>query len=89
MAISDAVAAAQSQGIDIGVVRADPATVTGQAEALRAQLCLYQLKVDSGSVTIVRGAGPCFSAGYDLAGGPLMDGAPFYSAPGDGQCRWK
>jgi enoyl-CoA hydratase len=35
--------------------------------------------------TIVRGAGPCFSAGYDLAGGPLMDGAPFYSAPGDGQ----
>ena len=36
-------------------------------------------------VTIVRGAGPCFSAGYDLAGGPLMEGAPFYSAPGDGQ----
>jgi enoyl-CoA hydratase len=36
-------------------------------------------------VTIVRGAGPCFSSGYDLAGGPLMDGAPLYSAPGDGQ----
>jgi enoyl-CoA hydratase len=36
-------------------------------------------------VTIVRGAGPCFSSGYDLTGGPLMDGAPFYSAPGDGQ----
>ena len=36
-------------------------------------------------VTIVRGAGPCFSSGYDLASGPLMDGAPFYSAPGDGQ----
>lgn len=36
-------------------------------------------------VTIVRGAGPCFSAGYDLASGPLMDGSPFYSAPGDGQ----
>ncbi len=35
--------------------------------------------------TIIRGAGPCFSAGYDLAGGPLMEGAPFYSAPGDGQ----
>ncbi len=33
-------------------------------------------------VTIIRGAGPCFSAGYDLAGGPMMDGAPFYSAPG-------
>jgi enoyl-CoA hydratase len=35
-------------------------------------------------VTIIRGAGPCFSSGYDL-GGPLMDGSPFYSAPGDGQ----
>jgi enoyl-CoA hydratase len=36
-------------------------------------------------VTVIRGAGPCFSAGYDLGGGPLMDGAPLYSAPGDGQ----
>ena len=36
-------------------------------------------------VTVVRGAGPCFSSGYDLGGGPLMDGAPIYSAPGDGQ----
>ena len=36
-------------------------------------------------VTIIRGAGACFSAGYDLGGGPMMDGAPFYSAPGDGQ----
>jgi enoyl-CoA hydratase len=36
-------------------------------------------------VTIIRGAGVCFSAGYDLAGGPMMEGAPFYSAPGDGQ----
>jgi len=36
-------------------------------------------------VTIVRGAGVCFSAGYDLGGGPMMEGAPFYSAPGDGQ----
>jgi enoyl-CoA hydratase len=36
-------------------------------------------------VTIIRGAGPCFSSGYDLAGGPLMEGAPVYSAPGDGQ----
>jgi enoyl-CoA hydratase len=35
-------------------------------------------------VTIIRGAGPCFSAGYDLAS-PLMEGSPFYSAPGDGQ----
>ena len=36
-------------------------------------------------VTIIRGAGPCFSSGYDLGSGSLMDGAPFYSAPGDGQ----
>jgi enoyl-CoA hydratase len=36
-------------------------------------------------VTIIRGAGTCFSAGYDLAGGPMMEGAPIYSAPGDGQ----
>lgn len=36
-------------------------------------------------VTIIRGAGACFSSGYDLGGGPLMDGAPIYSAPGDGQ----
>jgi enoyl-CoA hydratase len=36
-------------------------------------------------VTIVRGAGPCFSSGYDLSGGSLMEGSPFYSAPGDGQ----
>ena len=35
-------------------------------------------------VTIVRGSGPCFSSGYDL-GGALMEEAPFYSAPGDGQ----
>jgi enoyl-CoA hydratase len=35
-------------------------------------------------VTIVRGAGKCFSAGYDLTS-PLMEGSPFYSAPGDGQ----
>jgi enoyl-CoA hydratase len=36
-------------------------------------------------ITIVRGAGPCFSSGYDLGGGPMMEGSPFYSAPGDGQ----
>jgi enoyl-CoA hydratase len=35
-------------------------------------------------VTIVRGAGPCFSSGYDLSSS-LMEGSPFYSAPGDGQ----
>jgi enoyl-CoA hydratase len=35
-------------------------------------------------ITIVRGAGKCFSSGYDL-GSNLMEDAPFYSAPGDGQ----
>jgi enoyl-CoA hydratase len=35
-------------------------------------------------VTILRGAGKCFSAGYDL-GSSLMEDPPFYSAPGDGQ----
>ena len=35
-------------------------------------------------VTIIRGAGPCFSSGYDL-GSNLMEEPPFYSAPGDGQ----
>jgi enoyl-CoA hydratase len=36
-------------------------------------------------VTVVRGAGQCFSAGYDIGGGSMMQDAPFYSAPGDGQ----
>lgn len=36
-------------------------------------------------VTVIRGAGPCFSSGYDLGGGNMMQDAPFYSAPGDGQ----
>ena len=36
-------------------------------------------------ITIVRGAGPCFSSGYDLGSGNMMNDAPFYSAPGDGQ----
>jgi enoyl-CoA hydratase len=35
-------------------------------------------------VTIIRGAGPCFSSGYDLTSS-LMEDSPFYSAPGDGQ----
>jgi enoyl-CoA hydratase len=33
--------------------------------------------------TIVRGAGPCFSAGYDLKGG-LDEPRPYYTAGGDG-----
>ncbi|MEE9415921.1 MAG: enoyl-CoA hydratase/isomerase family protein [Acidimicrobiales bacterium] len=36
-------------------------------------------------VTIIRGAGACFSSGYDLGGGSLVDDSPHYSAPGDGQ----
>ncbi len=36
------------------------------------------------AVTIIRGSGPCFSAGYDLSS-PLMDDPPLYSAPGAGQ----
>lgn len=34
-------------------------------------------------VTIIRGAGVCFSAGYDLSGG-LMDDPPYHTAAGDG-----
>jgi enoyl-CoA hydratase len=52
--------------------------------ALLEQLRAHDADADV-RVTVVRGAGACFSAGYDLASGPLMDGAPFYSAPGDGQ----
>jgi enoyl-CoA hydratase len=36
-------------------------------------------------VSIIRGSGPCFSAGYDLRSGSLMEGSPIYSAAGDGQ----
>ena len=36
-------------------------------------------------VTIVRGAGTCFSAGYDLGGGSTGHELPFHTAPGDGQ----
>jgi len=35
-------------------------------------------------ITIIRGAGACFSSGYDLSSA-LMDDPPLYSAPGDGQ----
>ena len=34
-------------------------------------------------VSIIRGSGPCFSAGYDL-GGDLLTEPPFHTAPGDG-----
>ncbi|MBM3658419.1 MAG: enoyl-CoA hydratase [Actinobacteria bacterium] len=39
---------------------------------------------DDVRVTVIRGGGACFSAGYDLGGG-LMGAPPFHSAPGDGQ----
>ncbi len=40
-------------------------------------------------VTVIRGAGPCFSSGYDLGGGSLMGDdpvhdTPVYTSPGDG-----
>jgi enoyl-CoA hydratase len=38
---------------------------------------------DAVHVTIVRGAGPCFSSGYDLTRGALDD-RPYYTAGGDG-----
>ncbi|HEY2815347.1 MAG TPA: enoyl-CoA hydratase-related protein [Acidimicrobiales bacterium] len=36
-------------------------------------------------VTIIRGAGSCFSAGYDLGGGNEGHDYPFYTAGGEGQ----
>lgn len=36
-------------------------------------------------VQIVRGAGPCFSAGYDLTAQHREEDMPFYTAGGDGQ----
>ena len=42
--------------------------------------------IDDGiRVTIVRGAGSCFSAGYDLGGGNVGHELPFPPSPGDGQ----
>ena len=42
--------------------------------------------IDDGiRVTIVRGAGSCFSAGYDLGGGNAGHELPFPTTPGDGQ----
>jgi enoyl-CoA hydratase len=40
---------------------------------------------DSVRVTIIRGAGTCFSAGYDLSGDPAAQGEPLdYTADGEG-----
>ncbi len=40
---------------------------------------------DAVRVTIVRGAGTCFSAGYDLGGGNEGTELPFFTAAGEGQ----
>jgi enoyl-CoA hydratase len=40
---------------------------------------------DAVRVTIVRGAGTCFSAGYDLGGGNAGTELPFFTAAGEGQ----
>jgi enoyl-CoA hydratase len=56
--------------------------------ALRGEV-LHALKaadVDANvKVSIVRGAGKCFSAGYDLGGGNEGQEYPFFTAGGDGQ----
>ena len=47
---------------------------------------LVAADIDDGiRVTIVRGAGSCFSAGYDLGGGNAGHELPFPTTPGDGQ----
>ena len=38
-------------------------------------------------VSIIRGAGPSFSAGYDLAGGNTGYERPFYTPPGEASGR--
>lgn len=40
---------------------------------------------DAVHVTIIRGAGTCFSAGYDLGGGNAGHDYPHFTAPGEGQ----
>ena len=40
---------------------------------------------DDVHVSIVRGAGPCFSAGYDLGGGNEGHDYPHFTSPGEGQ----
>ena len=54
--------------------------------AMRGELfeSLHEADRDPGvRVTVLRGAGPCFSAGYDLAANNL-EGQPYFTAHGDG-----
>ena len=56
--------------------------------ALRGQLLDALTRGDADpdvKVQIVRGAGPSFSAGYDLAGGNEGQSLPFYTSDSDGQ----
>ncbi|MGI9293738.1 MAG: enoyl-CoA hydratase/isomerase family protein [Pseudomonadales bacterium] len=53
---------------------------------MRAELfsALQTFDADDGTrVTIIRGAGKCFSSGYDLSS-ELQSDQPYYTAPGDG-----
>jgi enoyl-CoA hydratase len=55
--------------------------------ALRGQLLNALVEGDAAAdvrVQIVRGAGACFSAGYDLGGGNEGQAPPYYTAGGDG-----
>ena len=63
-----------------------PSKRNALSNALRSELYaqLEQADVDdSVRVTILRGAGPCFSSGYDLATNPAKD-QPWHTAGGDG-----
>ena len=65
-----------------------PEKRTALSNPLRGALldALVAADIDDGiRVTIVRGAGSCFSAGYDLGGGNAGHELPFPTTPGDGQ----
>jgi len=56
--------------------------------ALRGEIITALREADADpevKVSIVRGAGTCFSAGYDLGGGNEGQEMPWYTAGGDGQ----
>jgi enoyl-CoA hydratase/carnithine racemase len=63
-----------------------PAKRNAISNALRTELydALHAADRDPDvGVTVIRGAGPCFSSGYDLKSS-LSEGQPFYTPPGDG-----